>query len=206
MEKTIRIQMKTFVPFLVWASALLLQPGGHAKANGLAHTNASILKKEISASLNKAGQNILEDTTSKKATKINRDCTKGGCGVYAEVDKSEQTMSVYVEGELMYSFMVSTGRRGHETPNLDQRPAGPVYEKYTSRKYPEGDYQGMGNMPYAVFIRGGYAIHGTTPGSFSKLGKKASHGCIRLHPDDARVFYDLVNENGLANTWVTIKP
>jgi lipoprotein-anchoring transpeptidase ErfK/SrfK len=60
-------------------------------------------------------------------------------------------------------------------------------------------------MPYAVFIRGGYAIHGTTPGNFSKLGTPASHGCIRLHPDHGRVFYELVKLVGLSNTWVNVR-
>jgi lipoprotein-anchoring transpeptidase ErfK/SrfK len=59
-------------------------------------------------------------------------------------------------------------------------------------------------MPYAVFIRGGYAIHGTTPGNFSKLGTRASHGCIRLHPDNAKLFNELVKRVGLENTWVKI--
>ena len=64
---------------------------------------------------------------------------------------------------------------------------------------------GMGNMPYVVFIRGGYAIHGTTPGNFAKLGTPASHGCIRLHPVNARIFYELVKLTGLADTWITVK-
>ena len=59
-------------------------------------------------------------------------------------------------------------------------------------------------MPYAIFIKGGYAIHGTTPGNFLKLGHRASHGCIRLHPDNARKLFELVNSYGLQNTWVKV--
>ena len=33
-------------------------------------------------------------------------------------------------------------------------------------------------MPYSVFFKGGYAIHGT--GYVSQLGRPASHGCIRV--------------------------
>jgi lipoprotein-anchoring transpeptidase ErfK/SrfK len=64
---------------------------------------------------------------------------------------------------------------------------------------------GLGNMPYVVFIRGGYAIHGTTSGNFSLLGKTASHGCIRLHPTNAKLFYDLVQKYSLNETWITIQ-
>lgn len=84
-------------------------------------------------------------------------------------------------------------------------PTGPVFTHYTSKKFPGGDFQGLGNMPYAVFVKGGYAIHGTTPGNFARLGHPASHGCIRLHPENAKVFYELVVRVGLRNTWVTVK-
>lgn len=132
-------------------------------------------------------------------------CIQKDCLLYAEIIKSTQTLYLYIEGELKDSFKVSTGIRKYETPHLNLKPAGPVIKKYTSRKYPGGNYQGLGNMPYAVFLRGGYAIHGTTPGNFAKLGTKASHGCIRLHPDNAKIFYGLVKRIGLNNTWVTIR-
>jgi lipoprotein-anchoring transpeptidase ErfK/SrfK len=131
-------------------------------------------------------------------------CTRNSCSLYADVDKSQQKMDVYVSGELLYTFPVSTGKTGHPTPDMDLRPQGPLYVKYTSSKFPEGDYEGLGNMPYVVFLKDGYAIHGTTPGSIRKLGSKASHGCVRLHPDDARTFYELVKSYGLPNTWVSV--
>ncbi|MGE5521379.1 MAG: L,D-transpeptidase [Candidatus Dadabacteria bacterium] len=149
---------------------------------------------------NKVRKTFLAD----KASATPSNCTKTVCSVYAEVDKSEQMMYVYIAGELQYSFPVSTGKAGHPTPDMDLRPAGPLYVKYTSTKYPEGDYQGLGNMPFVVFLKGGYAIHGTTPGSFRLLGRKASHGCIRLHPEDAQTFFELVKSAGLQNTWVTV--
>lgn len=212
MKQKIRIRMRTVLFWAACTAAALLS-GEVVQANS---NNLPVKNFRMESILDHS--NIISDTTKQKskvaskkalsvlAKKSTSDCRKGECSVYAEIDKSEQLMYVYVGGELQHSLQVSTGMRGHETPNLDLRPTGPVYEKYTSSKYPEGDYKGMGNMPYAVFLRGGYAIHGTTPGSFSKLGKKASHGCIRLHPDDAQVFYNLVNSIGLENTWVTVKP
>jgi lipoprotein-anchoring transpeptidase ErfK/SrfK len=86
---------------------------------------------------------------------------------------------------------------------MNRKPTGPMYVKYSSRKFPGGNYMGLGNMPYAVFIRGGYAIHGTTKGNIKLLGKKVSHGCIRLHPNNAQIFYDMIKEVGLENVWVT---
>ncbi len=133
------------------------------------------------------------------------DCKGKDCTVFAEIDKSSQTLYLFIAGELTDSFKVSTGIRKRETPNMDLSPRGPILMKYTSKKFPGGNYNHLGNMPYAVFLRGGYAIHGTTTGNFSKLGTRASHGCVRLHPDNAKVFYELVKLAGLSQTWVSIK-
>ena len=57
-------------------------------------------------------------------------------------------------------------------------------------------------MPWSVFFHGGYAIHGTT--DVWHLGHPASHGCIRLKPDNAKIFYTLVLKNGSDNTTITI--
>lgn len=133
-------------------------------------------------------------------------CRRRECLLYVEIDKSVQTLYLYIMGELKDSFLVSTGKGAkYETPEMDLHPRGPVLTKYMSKKFPGGNYFGMGNMPYAVFVKGGYAIHGTTKGNFSKLGKKASHGCIRLHPDNAKVFNALVKTIGLKRTWVSVR-
>lgn len=132
-------------------------------------------------------------------------CRGKDCVLYAEVDKSRQKLYLYMLGEIKDSFLISSGKGKYETPNLNLRPSGPILTKYSSHKFPGGNYEGLGNMPYAVFLRGGYAFHGTTKGNFSKLGTKASHGCIRLHPDDAKVLNALVKTVGLNETWVTIK-
>jgi hypothetical protein len=132
-------------------------------------------------------------------------CVGMECALYAVVDKSKQLLYLYLEGALTDSFKVSTGIKKYETPEMDLQPRGPVFTKYKSRKYPGGNYMGLGNMPYAVFLKNGYAIHGTTVGSFKKLGTRASHGCIRVHPDNAFIFYSLVKKVGLGQTWVSIR-
>lgn len=132
-------------------------------------------------------------------------CYRMSCKVYALVVKAEQRLYLYVDGQLQATWKVSTGARGSSTPNFDRHPNGRIYTKYTSKKFPGGDYDGLGNMPYAVFIEGGFAIHGTGRGNWSKLGSVASHGCIRLHPDNAKVFNSLVRENGIYSTWITVQ-
>ncbi len=146
----------------------------------------------------------LDMLRNKKVTEVDAGCQGQQCPVYAHVSKKRQRLYLYLNGEIIDSFKTSTGRAGHRTPDFDTRPDGRMFRKYSSHKYPGGSYNGLGNMPYAVFIKGGYAIHGTTVGSFPMLGKPASHGCIRMHPRNAQIFFNLVNYMGKENTWVVV--
>jgi lipoprotein-anchoring transpeptidase ErfK/SrfK len=132
-------------------------------------------------------------------------CKRETCAVFVRVDRSEQLAYVYVNGVLEHTWSVSTGLPQYETPNLDTRPNGRIYDKYSSSKYPGGDYQGLGNMPYAIFISGGFAIHGTVEKNFPKLGSKASHGCIRLHSDNGFILNRLVRAFGIQQTWFKVE-
>ncbi|MBC7742244.1 MAG: L,D-transpeptidase [Bdellovibrionaceae bacterium] len=133
------------------------------------------------------------------------DCYRLQCSVYARVVKAEQKLYLYINGRLDYTWNVSSGGAGHTTPDIDTHPNGRIYDKYTSTKFPEGDWNGLGNMPYVVFLRGGFAIHGTTYGNIPKLGTPASHGCVRLHPENGKIFNRLVRQHGVKDVWVTIE-
>lgn len=131
-------------------------------------------------------------------------CYQMECPIFIHVNKASQTAVLYVNGIAQGTWLVSTGAVGFATPDFDTNPNGRVYDSYTSTKYPGGDYNGLGNMPYAVFISGGFAIHGTGESNWPKLGKRASHGCIRVHPDNARIFNRLVRQYGIYQTWITV--
>lgn len=131
-------------------------------------------------------------------------CRREQCPVYLDVSKAEQKAHLYVNGVLQGEFLISSGK-GSSTPDFDTHPNGRVYDKYTSSKFPGGDYNGLGNMPYAVFIRGGFAVHGTAESNWKFLGQKASHGCIRMHPDNGYRFNRLVRSYGVRNTWIRVR-
>jgi lipoprotein-anchoring transpeptidase ErfK/SrfK len=59
-------------------------------------------------------------------------------------------------------------------------------------------------MPFSIFFEGGYAIHGTY--DLKRLGRPASHGCVRLHPDAAEALYEVVEYYGMESTVVRIVP
>jgi lipoprotein-anchoring transpeptidase ErfK/SrfK len=115
--------------------------------------------------------------------------------VVARVDLSDQTMTVYVDERLSYEFKVSTGRSGYGTPTGRWNAAW-LSPYHRSKKYHNAP------MPWSVFFHGGYAVHGTT--EVRRLGRAASHGCVRLHPANAKIFYKLVQEYGKENTLVSI--
>lgn len=109
--------------------------------------------------------------------------SKADAAIVVRVDKSTQTMRVIVDGEHRYTWAVSTGRAGYNTPNGSYRPQR-LERTWRSRKY------GMAPMPYSIFFRGGYAIHGTN--MVGRLGRVDSHGCIRLAPGNARTLFEMV--------------
>lgn len=107
-------------------------------------------------------------------------------GIVVTVDKTAQRLSVDVDGAKRYEWPVSTARWGYRTPNGAYRPER-LARKWFSRKY---DWS---PMPWSIFFNGGYAIHGSY--EISRLGRPASHGCIRLHPDNARILFELVQHH-----------
>ena len=113
----------------------------------------------------------------------------------AHVDISSQTMTVSNYGQTVHVWRVSTARSGYHTPTGSYRPTA-LRRMWYSRKYDNSP------MPYSVFFRGGYAIHGT--GAVKRLGTPASHGCVRLHPSNAATLYSMIKQAGSGNTRIVI--
>jgi lipoprotein-anchoring transpeptidase ErfK/SrfK len=112
-----------------------------------------------------------------------------------QIDLSAQTLQVEVGGSVLYRWPVSTARPGYRTPVGTFRPIRLERTWYSTIYH-------RSPMPYSIFFRGGYAIHGTT--EIKNLGRPASHGCVRLHPDNARRLFELVLTHGKANTVIRI--
>ena len=115
--------------------------------------------------------------------------------VLVEIEKSTQTMYVTVNGITRYQWRVSTGRGRFGTPNGVFRPLR-LERSWFSRRYYNSP------MPYSVFFYRGYAIHGTR--EIHRLGGPASHGCVRLHPQNAATLFSLVQGHGPGRTRIAI--
>jgi lipoprotein-anchoring transpeptidase ErfK/SrfK len=58
-------------------------------------------------------------------------------------------------------------------------------------------------MPNSIFFHEGYAIHATY--DVKRLGRPASHGCVRLAPRDARWLYQMVQDYGKDKTYIWVQ-
>lgn len=114
----------------------------------------------------------------------------------ATVDLSSQTMTVKHRGVVKYRWKVSTARRGKVTPT------GSWTAKWLSRHHRSSRYNNA-PMPYSIFYSGNFAVHGTN--QISRLGRPASAGCIRLHPRNAAVLFNLARKEGLRNTRIVVR-
>lgn len=138
-------------------------------------------------------------------------------GLFLYVSKAErgpwaQRMYVYQKTEsgdlyLLYDWPVSTGRE-----QLDIAPSGHALPTNTPTGYfeldPHRSYaryrssQWNEPMPYAIFfdlkdkgVPTGLAIHGADDDHLQQLGTRASAGCIRLAPENAKVLFNLIRDS-----------
>jgi lipoprotein-anchoring transpeptidase ErfK/SrfK len=121
---------------------------------------------------------------------------KAGSTVVIGINKTNQEMTVSLDGIEKYRWPVSTGRAGYSTPS-GTYAATSMNKIWYSRQWDNSP------MPHSIFfMKDGHAIHGSY--EVKNLGKPASHGCVRISPGNAATLYTLVKENGLKNTQVVL--
>ena len=112
------------------------------------------------------------------------------------IDKAAQKMTVTVDGEDRYTWPVSTGRHGYDTPSGEFQPFR-MDRDHFSREWDDAP------MPNSIFFtKIGHAIHGTFEAR--NLGRPASHGCVRLSTENAATLFALVKAEGVFNTRVKL--
>jgi lipoprotein-anchoring transpeptidase ErfK/SrfK len=122
--------------------------------------------------------------------------TKTSSAVIINIDKTNQKMTVFIDGVEKYDWPVSTGRAGYSTPSGTYTPTS-MNEVWYSKQWDNSP------MPHSIFfMKDGHAIHGSY--EVKTLGKPVSHGCVRVSPQNAATLYALVGKNGLENTQVVL--
>jgi lipoprotein-anchoring transpeptidase ErfK/SrfK len=114
--------------------------------------------------------------------------------VVIAINKSKQRMTVLVDGVEQHVWKVSTGLGG--APKTGTYHPERLERTWFSHKY------GMSPMPHSIFFHEGIAIHGTL--YVSQLGKRASHGCVRLLPANATTLFNLVRDRGMSHTTIVV--
>lgn len=109
-------------------------------------------------------------------------------GKYIDINLSQQILSTFEEGKLLDSYLISTGKRGMDTPKGSFK----ILEKRTrpwSKKYAL-------YMPWFMLFTGqGHGIHELPewPGGYKEgaahLGTPVSHGCVRLGVGPAKIVF-----------------
>ncbi|MDH7601604.1 MAG: L,D-transpeptidase [Armatimonadota bacterium] len=98
------------------------------------------------------------------------------------VSRADQKVYHISSGMLANVFVCSTA-----LPKYDINEG--IYRVYLkARKHWSKKWQVW--MPFSLFFHEGYAIHATSV--IKRLGHPASHGCVRLHPRDAKKLYSQV--------------
>jgi len=127
---------------------------------------------------------------------VTQAATTPGSVVLVNIDKARQRMIVFVDGVEQYNWPVSTGLRGYSTPS-GTYTASSMHEMWNSKEWDDAP------MPHSVFFtKDGHAIHGSD--EVKRLGKPASHGCVRLSPQNAAILYALVGKDGLEHTQIEL--
>ncbi len=105
-------------------------------------------------------------------------------------------MAVEEDGAQLYQWPVSTGAPGYDTPSGEFKPFR-MERDHFSREWDDAP------MPNSIFFtQEGHAIHGS--GHLKAIGTPASHGCVRLRPENASILFDLVKQEGMSHTRVVL--
>lgn len=120
------------------------------------------------------------------------------------INLSAQKLYFYPDDAHVYIYPIGIGREGWQTPvgemRIVRKKKDPVWVPPPSIRrdepglpdvVPAGPDNPMG--AYALYLgTGSYAIHGTNKPY--GIGKRSSHGCIRMYPEDIEELFQLVKE------------
>lgn len=113
---------------------------------------------------------------------------------HIEVNLSTQTVSAYENGQLIHSFVISSGKWGRTHPGVYQIWTKVRSQKMSGGSKEDGTYYYLPNVPYILFFynsthpkKMGYSFHGTY--WHNNFGYPMSHGCVNMKTPDAGLLY-----------------
>jgi lipoprotein-anchoring transpeptidase ErfK/SrfK len=122
--------------------------------------------------------------------------TAAQADIVIAIDTTAQRMTVSVDGDKRWTWRVSTGAPGYQTP------PGSYHVLRMERHYASKEWDDA-PMPFSIFFtKRGHAIHGSSV--TKSLGRPVSHGCVRLNPANAGKLFELVRSRDFNATTVTV--
>jgi lipoprotein-anchoring transpeptidase ErfK/SrfK len=123
---------------------------------------------------------------------IPEDVSQGNT-LWIEVNLTAQTLSVYRGGQIINTFLISSGTDWFKTVTGSYK----IYAKYSQYTMRGPDYD-LPDVPYSMFFYKGYSIHGTY--WHHNFGTPMSRGCINMKTEEAAWVF----ENAPVGTYVFI--
>jgi hypothetical protein len=120
---------------------------------------------------------------------------------WIEINIYEQTLIAYQGDRPVYATIISSGLPGEdfETPSGLFR----IWAKKKFNKMSGGekgkDYYYLQNVPYHIYFKESYAIHGAY--WHDNFGLRQSHGCVNTSPLDAKWLFDWTMPEANDNLW-----
>lgn len=182
--------------FLACATPMLAQEGSNS-GNTLAPSLASAgLSPAADLKIGKkSAAAVSVEETAAAANKVVSITSSPPITLVVKADLTEQLVTVLEGDVVVHVWPISSGLRDYPTPKGVFRPQS-ANRMWYSRQY------NWTPMPYAVFFTRGVAFHGTN--ATSRLGKSASHGCVRLATSDAEQLFALVHKHGFDQTRIMV--
>jgi lipoprotein-anchoring transpeptidase ErfK/SrfK len=190
-----RIRSLVSVPFLVVVLAFpaSAQTGSDSNSTRAAGTRAP---SELTGGPNSSNPATPTTGSNPATPSTETNSTAPGSALLININKAKQKMTVILDGIQKYDWPVSTGRAGYSTPS-GTYTATSMNEIWYSKEWDNSP------MPHSIFfMKDGHAIHGSS--EVKNLGSPASHGCVRISPENAATLYALVAKHGLQNTQVAL--
>lgn len=162
----------------------------YAKLNNETDDSYKKIATSFFETLPKAPENWEKDSTLRIIQAKKYTQAKIRTGKYIDINLKQQIMSIFENGKIIDAYMISSGKKGMETPSGE-------YQIRNKAPRPWSKAYGL-FMPnwMALVPSGKFGIHELPewPGGYKEganhLGTPVSHGCVRLGVGPAKSVYD----------------
>lgn len=111
---------------------------------------------------------------------------------WIDIDLNKKILSLFLYDKPIFATYVATGVSGHLTPSGVYRIWYKIEKTRMQGRPPTAArIYDLPNVPYAMFYRGSYSLHGTY--WHDKFGTRQSSGCTNLTQGDAKFIFDRVS-------------